>query len=254
MPHPKSGDILPVHLGGSVFLKRKPGTSTSRRSVSDDWIAWLPRDKVHLFDAVVQRWETFYAMMSVSLDDAFTLRARGELVRARQQVSVSADLLSRLTTSLVGACGALSDRSRHISNVPAVAPLNAEFFRGETAQTAASWNEFLHRVLFGSRSRYFQKLRILSETLQNLAREYDDAATDVAAGISVQPGDSWDALECLQYDFTTCLRESEVLLKSFLRVLPGEHLEAFAAELDATPSPKRKPAVGSRARITNASA
>ncbi len=97
-------------------------------------------------------------------------------------------------------------------------------------------------------------MRILSETLQSLAREYNDAAADVAAGASVQPGDSWDALECLQYDFTTCLRELEVLLKSFLRVLPGEQLSAFAAELDAAPAPKRKPAVGSRARITNASA
>ncbi len=90
-------------LGGSVFLKRKPGTSSSRRSVSDDWIAWLPRDKVQVFDAVVHRWETFYAMTSVSLDDAFSLRARGELVRARQQVSISAELLSRLAASLVSA-------------------------------------------------------------------------------------------------------------------------------------------------------
>ena len=110
---------------------------------------------------------------------------------------------------------------REVGNVPAVEPLNAEFFRGETAQTAASWNEFLHRVLFASRSRFFHKLRILSETLQSLAREYNDAAADVAAGASVQPGDSWDALECLHYDFTTCLREMEVVLKSFLRVLAG---------------------------------
>ena len=167
-----------------MFLKRKPGTSSSRRSVSDDWIAWLPRDKVLLFDAVVRRWETYYAMMSVSLDDALSLRARGELVRARQQVSVSADLLARPAASLVGACGVLSARGRHISNVPNAAPLNTDNFRGETAQTAASWNEFLHRILFASRSRYFQKLRILSETLQNLTREYNDACEDVAAGIS----------------------------------------------------------------------
>jgi hypothetical protein len=245
---------MPVQLGGSVFLKRKRGTSSSQRSVSDDWIAWLPRDKVHVFDTVVHRWETFYAMMSVSLDDAFSLRARGELVRARQQVSVSGELIARLASSLIGACGILSDRGRHISNLPNVEPLNAEFFRGETAQTAASWNEFLHRVLFASRSRYFQKLRILSETLQKLAGEYNGAAEDVAAGISVKPGDSWEALECLQYDFTTCLRETEVLLKSFLRSLPGEQLTAFAAELDAIPAPARKAPVGSRARISRASA
>ena len=235
-------------------MKRKLGTSSARRSVSDDWIAWLPRDKVHVFDAVVHRWETYYAMLSVSLDDALSLRARGELVRARQQVTVSAELISCLASSLVGACGVLSDRGRHISNVPNVAPLNAEFFRGETAQTAASWNEFLHRVLFASRSRHFQKLRILSETLQNLVREYNDAAEDVAEGISVRPGDCWEALECLQYDFTTCLRETEVLLKSFLRALPTEQLEAFASDLDAVPAPERRSKVGARARISRASA
>jgi hypothetical protein len=193
-------------------------------------------------------------MMSVSLDDALSLRARGELVRARQQVSVSADLLARLSASLVGACGVLSGRGRHISNVPKVAPLNTDNFRGETAQTAASWNEFLHRVLFASRSRYFQKLRILSETLQNLAREYNDAAEDVAGGISVQPGDSWDKLECLHYDFTTCLRETEVLVKSFLRSLPGEQLQTFAAELDAVPVPEKGTTVAQRTRISRASA
>jgi hypothetical protein len=182
------------------------------------------------------------------------LRARGELVRARQQVSVSADLLERLAASLVGACGVLSGRGRHISNVPNVAPLNTDNFRGETAQTAASWNEFLHRVLFASRSRYFQKLRILSETLQNLTREYNDAAEDVTDGISVQPGDSWDKLECLHYDFTTCLREAEVLVKSFLRSLPSEQLSAFAAELDAVPVPEKRRAAAPRTRISRASA
>jgi len=193
-------------------------------------------------------------MMSVSLDDALSLRARGELVRARQQVSVSADLLEHLAASLISACGVLSGRGRHISNVPNVAPLNTDNFRGETAQTAASWNEFLHRVLFASRSRYFQKLRILSETLDNLTREYTNAAEEVTAGVSVQPGDSWDKLECLHYDFTTCLREAEVLVKSFLRSLPGEQLQAFAAELDAVPIPEKRRTAAPRTRISRASA
>jgi hypothetical protein len=193
-------------------------------------------------------------MMSVSLDDALSLRARGELVRARQQVSMSADLLSPLAASLTGACGVLTDRGRHFGNVPNVEPLNTENFRGETAQAAASWNEFLHRVLFASRSRYFQKLRILSETLQKLASEYNAAAEDVATGVSVQPGDSWDTLECLQYDFTTCLRETEVLVKSFVRALPSEQLSAFASELDTVPAPQHRTVATPRTRISRASA
>jgi hypothetical protein len=238
-----------------VLFKRKPGTSTLRRSVSDDWIAALPREKAHVFDAVVQRWESFYAMLSVSLDDAMSVRARGELVCARQYVSVSADLMARLAAELVSACRNLSDRGRHLGNIPRVQPLQSEFFRGETAQAAASWNDFLHHVLFADRSRFFQKLRILSETLENLIREYDDAAEDVFAGLSVRPASSWEALECLHFDFTTCLRESEVILKSFLRALPAEQLSAFAAELSQAPPLERlraKP--GSRARSLRESA
>lgn len=238
-----------------MLFKRKPGTSHLRRSVSDDWIAALPREKARVFDAVVQRWESFYAMTSVSLDDAISVRTRGELVCARQYVAVSADLLARLAAELVGACHNLSERGRHLSNVPRVQPLQAHFFRGETAQAAASWNDFLHHVLFADRSRFFQKLRILSETVEGLVREFDAAAEDVFAGLSVQPGSSWDALECLHYDFTTCLRESEVLLKSFLRALPAEQVAAFASDLTASPSVERlraKP--GARARAFRASA
>ncbi len=37
----------------------------------------LPREKNLVFQTVVQRWECTYAMMSVALDDALSLRARG---------------------------------------------------------------------------------------------------------------------------------------------------------------------------------
>jgi hypothetical protein len=46
----------------------------------DDWVATLPREKDDLYQVVVRRWECSYAMMSVSLDEAFSLRAAGELV------------------------------------------------------------------------------------------------------------------------------------------------------------------------------
>jgi hypothetical protein len=55
----------------------------------------------------------------------------------------------------------------------------------------------------------------------------------------VQPSDCWKMLDCLHYDFNTCLRETEVVLKSFLRALPSEQLPAFAAELEAPVPGKR---------------
>lgn len=238
-----------------MLFKRKLGTSHLRRSVSDDWTAALPREKARVFDAIVQRWESCYAMLSVALDDAISLRTRGELVCARQYVSVSADLLAQLSAELIGACHSLIERGRHLNNIPRVQPLQTEFFRGETAQAAASWNDFLHHVLFADRSRFFQKLRILSETLESLIREFDAAAEDVFAGLSIRPSSSWDALESLHYDFTTCLRESEVLLKSFLRALPAEQVAAFALEISKVPAVDRRRAKpGTRVRAFRASA
>ncbi len=222
-----------------MFSKRNNPSRSTKRSVSDDWIAALPRDKAHLFDVVVRGWESSYAMASVSLNEAFSLRLRGELVGARGQVAISADLLARAAVVLVEACQSISNRGRHISNVPQVLPLNTEFFKGQTAQSAASWNEFLHRVLFADRSRFFQKVRILCETLESLVGEFYVEADDLSGAQSVHPDASWKALEGHHYDFNTCLREAEVLLKCFLRALPAEQVESFGAELNVAPSPEK---------------
>lgn len=199
----------------------------------------LPREKTQVFETVVGRWECVYAMMSVALDDALSLRARGELVCARQQVSMAADLLGRLAPSLVSFCATIAARGRHIAELPVVEPLNTKFFRGNMAQSAASWNGILHHVLFRERSRFFHKLRILSSTLEQLDREFCEAASDISKGLSVQPSDAWRKLDELHYDFNTCLRETEVMLKSFLRTLPAEQLSALASELDAPPMATR---------------
>ena len=220
-----------------MFSRRKT-TRLQQRRVLDDWVAVLPREKGQVYQVVVRRWECAYAMMSVALDEALSLRASGELVCARQQVSIASGLLGRLTPSLISLCDTLSARGQHVAKFPAVEPMNAEFFRGNTGQSAASWNGILHHVLFSSRSRFFHKLRILSQTLTLLEGEFEEAASEISKGLSVQPGDCWQRLDTLHYDFNTCLRESEVVLKSFLRMLPEDQLPALARELDAPPSPK----------------
>ena len=226
--------------GGVVFSRRSNGRpSAEGRRVTEEWFTALPREKGQVFDTVVRRWECAYAMMSVALDGALSLRARGELVCARQQVSVAADLFGRLSSTLVGLCDTLSNRGRHITRVPAVEPLNSEFFRGNTGQSAASWNGILHHLLFGDRSRFFHKLRILSDTLEQLEREFREAAGDIARGTSIEPADCWTKLDYLHYDFSTCLRETEIVLKSFLRSLPADQLPGLATELDAPPPVKR---------------
>lgn len=220
-------------------MSRQKGRNLpGRRGVCDDWVRALPRDKSRIFEAVVGRWECAYAMMSVALDDAITLRARGELVCAHQQVGVAVDLLQGLAKSLVGCCEVLIRRGRRLDEIPSVEPMRTEFFRGHTAKSAASRNSFLHRVLFGERSRFTHKLRILSETLAQIEGQFAGLADELSRGVCVRAG-AWRTLDCLHYDFNTCLRESEVVLKSFLRVLPSDQLEFFAAEMETPLLPKR---------------
>lgn len=222
-----------------MLLKKKRGQPPVRRSVTQDWIAPLPREKGQLFDSIVRHWESGYAIMSIALDDAFCLRTRGNLVNARMQVVVASDLLARLATSLISACEVVTDRARHFPSLPAVEPLKTEFFRGETAQSAASWNGLLHHVLFGDRSRFFQKLRILRDTVERLTEEFRQSSSDLLEGVSVDPGLLWDSLDSLHYDFNTCLRESEVVLKGFLHAIPDNQLAAFTDAINNPPPPKR---------------
>lgn len=215
-----------------MFFRRNGRIVSASLGVCDDWIRALPREKNQVFDCAVRRWECWYAMMSVALDDAFTLRACGKLICARQQVGVSTDLLQHLSKTLVAFCEVVAKRGRRIDKVPIVEPMRAEFFRSEIGQSAASWNNVLHHVLFVGRFRFLHKLRLLGSTIEEIERQFAATADDVSRAISTHPSDSWKALDCLHYDFNTCLRETEIVLKSFLRALPAEQLEVFAAELE----------------------
>jgi hypothetical protein len=220
------------------------------RGVFDDWIRALPREKNQIFDGTVRRWESSFAMMSVALDDALSMRARGELVCAREHLSISAVLLNGLSLSLIAFCESVANRGRYIRNIPSVEPLNPDFFRGNTAQSAATWNGILHWLIFGDRLRFVHKLRILSNTFEQIECEFSKAAKEIAA--SAEPATGWTVLDPLHYDFNTCLRETEVVLKSFLRALPADQLAAFAGEVES-PVP-RHTRVGSRPRLSRASA
>lgn len=226
------------------------GLFSKGRSVSEDWLARLPEEKSRVFDSTVQRWESAYAMLSISLNEAFSMRSQGDLVRARQQAAVCTDLVQRLAQPILGTLSLVHAHGARIRGLSRVQPLKPEFFRGETAQRAASWHALRHGVLLSQRSRFFHKLRTLAETFEGLVIEFNVASREIAEGTSTEPGACWSALDTLHYDMNTCLRESVVILKSFMRTLPAEELPPFRLRLESQPAPA---AHSSRARLLRAS-
>ena len=90
-----------------------------------------------------------------------------------------------------------ADRGKHLAEPPIVLLLNTVFFRGDTAQSAASWNSLLHNVLLGHRSRFLQKLRILSTTIDSLGREFGHAAAEISEVLpSIQEANGNDSTRC----------------------------------------------------------
>ncbi len=207
------------------------------RTVQEDWLAWLPSEKGEVFDGTIGELETYYAMLSVTLDEALALCNCGTIVPAREQARVSADLFDRLAERLVAVLRALHQHGRHFGTLPNVHPLRPDFFRGETAQRYARKNNLLSLVLFPTRTKFFHKLGVLSEALEDLRGEYREAAEEIAEGAAVEPELCWQTLEMLHYDLNTCLREIMVMLKSFLCALPSEELGALRKKLHALPAP-----------------
>lgn len=203
------------------------------RTVREDWNARLLADKDEVFGRVVDELEALYSMLSIALNEALTLRRESALGYAREQVAVSAELFDRLTGCLAVLLGTLENHSRHFGTVPNAAPLNPQYFRGETAQRYAKRNALLGKVLLSMRSRYFHKLRLLTETVAALQAEYREVSSEIAEGSSEGPGAQWGELDNLHYDMNTCLREAMILCKSFLCALPNSEVKAFRRKLEA---------------------
>jgi hypothetical protein len=215
-----------------LFWRKKRDSAVARSSVREDWCTRLPEEKKNIFDSIVREWEEAYAVFSIPLDDAMSLRAEGALTRARQCVEIAATVVTDLTAPLASSCRTLEKWGRHLAVPPAVAALNPAFYRSEFARQNAQWNQLTHHVLFGCRSRYMHKLRVLQTSVNTLGEEFHREAEELSSGVHPRPHACWPRLDELHYDVNTCLRETVVVLKSFLLALPPKNLALFHGELN----------------------
>lgn len=248
---------LPHHrhpAGGSLGIGRLyPRRLRNRKTVLQDWIGHLPAEKLEAFLQSTQNWNSEYSIASVTLNEALDLFHEGRVREARQEVGFSADVVARLALLLVRACEVMEKDVRHFAELPTVEPLRQSNFRLPESQKAASWNGLMHKVLFAARNQYFYKLRALSALVEYLASEFQENVDAIYRGHlqSRASGRAWSMLEPLHHDLNICLRESEVVLKSFLRALPSPMVSGVRMRLEAT---IETPPRAVRPRVTRVSA
>jgi hypothetical protein len=201
----------------------------SRRydSVRQDWRAILPYAKGSLFFDHTDKLENAYVMLSVSLNEAISLRQNGDSEKANQEIAVVGELCSRLALRINAVLHAMGQHARHFGIVPNLSLLDATNFQSERGQRAARHSNLMCQLLLSERSQFLNKLNTLEGLVDDLSDEFIRIAAEVAAGMSGMPSRLWEFLEQSQFDLNTCLRETDVLLKSFLLVLPEDQLAGF---------------------------
>ncbi len=196
-------------------------------SVKQDWRAWLTREKDDVYRKHVRQLESSYNMLSVSLNEAIELRQGGCLTKSLQVMEITPGLCKLLTGPLAGLLRALSEHAKHYGTMPNAAPLNPENFHGVKGQRSARMSSLLNRVLLSNRLQFLHKVGTLGEMVEDLGRDFRLAAVGLSEGISTDPRRTWEEVDAGHYDLNTCLRESIILLKSFLIALPEDQLGAF---------------------------
>jgi len=199
--------------------------------VCDDWCAWLPESKASLNESCSKELETLYVMLSVTLDEAINLRRKGSLIQALEAARTAGGLCVRFAHSLRLVLNSLHSHSKHFGLVPNAAPLDPENFHGTRGQRTARLTGFLNRVLLSQRSRFIHKAATLQEMVEDLKEDFCGAVEDLVSRMDLRNEELWETLDQGHFDLNTCLRETIVLLKSFLVALPEDQLASFESEL-----------------------
>jgi hypothetical protein len=208
-------------------LKGSKPRLVSGVSVQSDWCGWLSDAKMQAFKVYSGEFETCYNMFSVSLNEALGLRRAGEIRKSFQMVDVIPALCARLTERLQGLLSSLDEHAKHYGVVPSVEPLDAANFRGSQGQRAANYSSLLSVVMLTQRAQFLNKISSLKSVVGDVGVDVRDAAQDISSVPEKARDRLWTALDDGHYDLTTCLGESTVLLKCFLRVLPDDQLTCF---------------------------
>jgi len=206
-------------------------TASRTGSVSQDWRAPLSSEKSVTYLHTLRLFETSYAMFSINLDEALGLRRTGRLERAHMVLSVTPALCKRLACNVEVLLRALLAHAKHFRITPNVSPLNPDNFQQTSSRRAAHFNRLCSHILLSQRSQFVHKISTLLELMEDLNTGFSSAASDLNEFSSLQPDRAWELLDAAHYDINTCLRETIVLLKSFLHALPEEQLLEFNATL-----------------------
>jgi hypothetical protein len=229
----------PLSPLGEKRLKVSKPRPALGASVQTDWYGWLPEAKMQAFRVYAAEFEACYSMLSVSLNEALGLRDSGQFRKSSVAMEITPSLCSRLADRLYGMLCSLDEHAKHYGIVPSVAPLDAENFLGLRGQRSAQMNSLLSAILLPQRTQFLSKITSLKHIVGEASFDFREAAQELFSAPAQNRDRLWKSLDQNHNDLNTCLRESIILLKCFLRVLPDDQLPCFQKAVASQTIPRR---------------
>jgi hypothetical protein len=201
-------------------------------SVEIDWLGFLPALQLDAFRKHSKESESCYFVFSIELNEAMTLRDEGSRTESLQVARLASDLCGRLAENLSNVCSAMAEHCKENGTTPSLAALDPECFCCRRVRRWALRDCALHRLSLSRNSRFLRKLSTLSRIVAVRCADFRRATVDLTlVRGGVLAGGLWAVMDAAEYDLNTCLRELQVMLKCFLRVLSADDLALFESTL-----------------------
>ena len=219
--------------------------------VLDDWLTELPQEHERVFKKCANEFETAYLMLSTYLDEAIGLHKAGRFGDCYEVVGLIPALSIRLAKLIDETLCNIEQRCLRARISPSVAPLNPEDFLGYWSRRAAMTQSVQHHLLLKRGLQFRYKIRKLRAIIERITDDFCQTAKTLSVeGVLADVPELWTRLTNEHFDTNTCMRETIVILKCFLHVLPENTLPEFEESL-ADRRTKSAPRLANAAKSAN---
>jgi len=203
--------------------------------VEVDWVAGLSVGSRQLFESCIKELESTYLILSVSLNEAISLHNVWD-DKSLEVVALSSAFWCPLAQSLAIILTSIASHCKTNRILPSCVPLDPNNFVSRRAKHLAQNASLLSDFVPLQRALLSTKVRTMTAILEDISAKFHGTTKDLLAQGKSSDSDLWTALDEAHFDLNTCLRETTVLLKCFLLVLPVEQLFDFRSALSRLPS------------------
>ena len=223
------GGLILVAVG--VLLRRLLWTKLPDQRAPAG-LAPLGSERRVIYDSFAPEVEARFAMLGISLNDAFEERDAGRQDLAWRMVRLSAAEWYAMEKIVAGL---LSTLTRHLPNAQVVVTprsIHAHRFLSKPMVDYVRMHELLDQLVFSSSRRYQLQLRLLRRAAEIVTSEFRRTYHLAERG-DERPTEVWSQIDLYFHDFDLIAKEAVLALRALLASLPVSDLSKFSSDLNA---------------------